>query len=982
MSVIYCYNKYVLGMIIDDADLEWRRACEKTEAAHSAIAAAAEMEAEESDKGNLKVEAEDKGKVEAEESEKGKDPEEAEDKGKVEAEDKGKVEAEAKGKEEAEDKGKVEAEAKGKVEAEDKGKVEAEAEAMDKEELEAEDKEEAEDKGKVEAEAKKVEKAEDKEVWDTTKTKYGQTRGFVRSDLQEAMQNIPHIHGLDMALAANAYKSFVWSFGGASDVITDEQIDSTDVEVLGALVSAKSYFMHLPDRMTRGDRVDPKHQQMSKAVQKLFVLVGPHAEKADLDYCEFTCLPAGMGSRGSEWRGDNLTFINCSDSKLTVRVRNKNIADTDDDEEVFDCGPWSMFTVDGTLPDAPDARKRFLVGPVKEAQLYIVLGHTKGDGTYSASRGGPPSNPKSALFKQSSSAKADKTKPRKPRAKRGGPEDLKVDSGDASNIEANKDAKMNGAGMRWLKDHFGGPQSKQAAYLGVKNAEPEVPVHNKLGKSLMLQRDEYDLGFAYRDAGKMHTDAARNLLLNIVRAHPGSAMNWAHDKILQKGMVKHIIHIEGWEPQPALHGKDEAISDAEHATRRKKVINITDPTLAEALSKYVTAMRALIPAELLAMVDNPDKTYDLTVNFSTLPQPQHHDDQDHDGCSGLIFNHYLQKSAMVMFAQNLDWDKVWHRWIEVANAYMFCRFLRLQCNHGVYPQYALNDKGNIPKHLTVKQATLGGCKMTTTLRIGDCKQEDIDGHVAMLAALKADSDEAAKDKEEEEEDAKDFTTPRPRTKKPKQTGKEAKAAAAEEEEEEELVPVNESVPHGWSTSGTVASFRENQWVRHEKVWRDLHPKLVLQSGVTFALGSDFTQCDVAVLAIGVFHQALTGAAAKKRVTALCSIKKDGNSTWDNPVFHSASAIIDCVVTSGLEFATLKEPKPFSEQQVAELCEEQSGRDIKSSCGFWSELQITTSISPKSSKRTRSGSQELEPTKLSKNAKVTAAAAVVAATKVP
>ena len=229
------------------------------------------------------------------------------------------------------------------------------------------------------------------------------------------------------------------------------------------------------------------------------------------------------------------------------------------------------------------------------------------------------------------------------------------------------------------------------------------------------------------------------------------------------------------------------------------------------------------------------------------------------------------------------------------------------------------------------------------------------------------------EKEEEEEDNKDVTTPRPRTKKPKQTGKEAKAAAAEEEEEEELVPVNESVPHGWSTSGTVASFRENQWVRHEKVWRDLHPKLVLQSGVTFALGSDFTKCDVAVLAIGVFHQAVTGAAAKKRVTALCSIKKDGNSTWDNPVFHSASAIIDCVVTSGLEFATLKEPKPFSKQQVVELCEEQSGRDIKSSCGFWSELQTTTS--PKSSKRTRSGSQELEPTKLPKNPKV-------AATKVP
>ena len=76
----------------------------------------------------------------------------------------------------------------------------------------------------------------------------------------------------------------------------------------------------------------------------------------------------------------------------------------------------------------------------------------------------------------------------------------------------------------------------------------------------MLLRNEYELGFAYRDAGKHNTDSACTLLLAIVQAHPGSAMNWAHTKNLQYGMVKHIIHVEGWEPQPALHGKDETMT--------------------------------------------------------------------------------------------------------------------------------------------------------------------------------------------------------------------------------------------------------------------------------------------------------------------------------------------------------------------------------------------------------------------------------------
>jgi hypothetical protein len=477
----------------------------------------------------------------------------------------------------------------------------------------------------------------------------------------------------------------------------------------------------------------------------------------------------------------------------------------------------------------------------------------------------------------------------------------------------------------------------------------------------MLQRNEYELGFAYRDAGKINTVAARTLLLAIVRAHPGSAMNWAHTKNLQHGMQKHIIHVEGWEPQPALHGKHEKISATEHAARRKNIINITDNKVADSLRKYVKAMRLLIPAELLAKVDNPEKTYDLTVNFSTLPQPQHHDDHDHDGCSGLIFNHYLHKPALVIWNHNLDDDKLWHHWMEDTSVYMFCCFLRMQCSHGVYPQYALNDKGGIPKHQTINQATLDVCKMTATLRIGDCKQEDIDGHDAMLAVLEAEDLDNDKADDDEEED-KDFMTPQTRTKKSKQTKVE------EEEEEDEAA----NVPRGWATSGTMESYRDGDWVRHEKMWRVKFPNLVLQTGTTFSLGCDFTKCAVLVLAIGVFHQATTAKVAKKyRATALCSFKKEDNVAWDDPQFHSASSMLDCAVNLGLEYALINEPNPFSAAAVTEMCEEHSGREIKGSSIIWGEFSTSPKTSPKSSKRTRSGTEQLETEtqKPPKNAKV-------------
>ena len=98
------------------------------------------------------------------------------------------------------------------------------------------------------------------------------------------------------------------------------------------------------------------------------------------------------------------------------------------------------------------------------------------------------------------------------------------------------------------------------------------------------------------------------------------------------------------------------------------------------------------------------------------------------------------------------------------------------------------------------------------------------------------------------------------------------------------------------------------------------------------------------------------------MTALCSFKKDDDVDWDPPQFHSASSIIDCAVHLELQFALLKGVKPFSAEKVSELCGELYGREIKGSSGFWGELQnapASPKTSPKSSKRPRSGPEELD-----------------------
>ena len=293
-------------------------------------------------------------------------------------------------------------------------------------------------------EAKKVEVDLTLEVMEETTKTEDLTVEVIQvpaTEMTEILSNIPHVGGLNGAQAQNQEKKFIWTFLGAAELQTDLSTDSTDVVHLDAL-KAEQYFMVLPDRGW-GDHANDKHLRMSKALLQLLNLSehGSELNTENMEYCEFACIPADHGIRGSEWRGGIITFINPSDSKLTVA----NV----DEEQVFHCGPWSMFTVD------EETAKRLQVRPVNKARLYIVLGCTKGERSIGSPNVPPPSNPKIALFKPKEAAK--KVETGKTRAKRREIETLQVDKGDASNKQANRDAQTNGAAMRWLKDHYNMP---------------------------------------------------------------------------------------------------------------------------------------------------------------------------------------------------------------------------------------------------------------------------------------------------------------------------------------------------------------------------------------------------------------------------------------------------------------------------------------------------------------------------------------------
>ena len=511
-----------------------------------------------------------------------------------------------------------------------------------------------------------------------------------------------------------------------------------------------------------------------------------------------------------------------------------------------------------------------------------------------------------------------------------------------ANRTLNQTSTLNGSQMRKLqivvkkKSYLmQGTGTKSSLYLPSAISQNTI---SKLRNSKLLSDDEPELGFRYvMDSNGISAQDSRALLLAIIMANPKCAMDWAVDKGFRPGMVKYVVHVEGWEPMSHLHGKTESITDDEHAARRKKVINVTDPVLVAELLKYAKAVRAMIPPSMLAKIKNPDKTYDLTVNVSTFPQPQHHDDHEHDGRGGCIVNHYLKKGAMVVYASNEDDNKLWHRWMEEGCIYIFCGWLRMLASHGVYP---LDVDQTTGKAKTIKETGLASCKMTATSRHGDPSDEDVESHNIWLAAQ--DPEEDKKD------DAEDLTGVDQGTNQDgfqtPTTKKKKKSAGTLT-----VTPDYARLPNNWATSGLMApapTTTPQQWVRHDKLWLLKHPDVVLQPGLKLKLGRDFTECSVLVLAVGVCWPPLgttAGSTADKvRVTVFCTTKKTSDdSTWDPPMFSSANRIIENIVNFGLTPTYGSVPKEFPESLVAGLCTNVGGRESKGSSDIWKELEDST-----------------------------------------
>ena len=224
-----------------------------------------------------------------------------------------------------------------KVEAElevEAKKVEKDKKEEAKLEVEEDKKEAGEDKKKAAEEDKKeeaeleVKAGEDKKVEAETYDLTDEMAEKVKTKIHELMSMSPYVGGLQRALKENQWKTFVWCSDGMEALGTDSETDSTDVNHLDGLKANQSYFMQLPDRETSGEVVSEGHLQMLKALQQLLNLPGPRANRrANMEYCEFTSLPAdtdvGLPVNKARPRGDIITFINCSDSKLSIVTADK-----------------------------------------------------------------------------------------------------------------------------------------------------------------------------------------------------------------------------------------------------------------------------------------------------------------------------------------------------------------------------------------------------------------------------------------------------------------------------------------------------------------------------------------------------------------------------------------------------------------------------------------------------------------------------------
>ena len=344
-------------------------------------------------------------------------------------------------------------------------------------------------------------------------------------------------------------------------------------------------------------------------------------------------------------------------------------------------------------------------------------------------------------------------------------------------------------------------------------------------------------------------------------------------------------------------------------------------------------MRLLIPVPIIGDIANPNITYDLSVNFSTMPQPQHHDDHNHDGAGGCILNHYLHKPAMVIFVHNADDTLQWYRFMEEGCVYMFHKTLRMMASHGVYPLDGVSGK--------VTKLGLAACKMTSTWRIGDPNKADIETHDAWLVSIQADQqDDAAEgDDDDDEDEASEEASTDPdadafKTPKSKPKPKAVRSLNLQSQDDQ--------LPNGWKTSGVARTFPHGTWIQHHKLWsvRAGNSSAVLEAGACFEFGEDSTLCKVLVLAVGVFL-----CKSKRRVTVLCTFKKHNDPTWEPPLFHSANAMLCSVRELGLSATIKKFPARFTKAAVVELCEETSGREAKTSVQIWKDMILLHDAPP-------------------------------------
>lgn len=264
-------------------------------------------------------------------------------------------------------------------------------------------------------------------------------------------------------------------------------------------------------------------------------------------------------------------------------------------------------------------------------------------------------------------------------------------------------------------------------YLTQSTDIPNTPWTGHLVESKLLNAHGRNFELVKGYVSKDELDTIREL----VEAIPtDNYVDWLHvnNRVRMKGLVqtlkKCVVQFEGCADQPAFHGVSEDISEAEKATRKKKVVlAVGGSRLGDLLRDLYGRFRKLIPPHMLAKIKNPDKVYLVQVNKTTAPQPHHEDERKYDGPGGCIILLYVTLAAMVVFAGYDDEGKeaLFHRWIEAGDVYIFCGELRVHLDHGTYPTNGIARDGRAK---SVADASESEIRTALTFRVGDNASED------------------------------------------------------------------------------------------------------------------------------------------------------------------------------------------------------------------------------------------------------------------